>query len=77
VIDIRNIGLMGAVELAAACRVPPGARAFDAHVKGFFEDGILLRITGDTIALSPPLIVSKSEIDQIVERIGRIIAKLY
>jgi beta-alanine--pyruvate transaminase len=64
VIDIRNIGLVGAVELAPRAG-QPGARAFDAFVRAF-EKGILIRVTGDIIALSPPLIVEKSHIDELV-----------
>jgi beta-alanine--pyruvate transaminase len=58
VIDIRNLGLIAAVELESI----PGqvtARAFDAFLK-CYEAGLLIRTTGDTIALSPPLIVEKS-----------------
>ncbi len=64
VVDIRNLGLVGAIELAP---LPgnPGKRAFDAFVD-CFEHGLLIRTTGDTIALSPPLIVTRGQIDQIV-----------
>ncbi len=65
VIDIRNIGLVGAVEFQPD-PAQPGKRAFDRFVKAF-EDGILVRQTGDIIALSPPLIISKSEIDQLFD----------
>ena len=75
VIDIRNIGLMGAVELAPRAGAP-GARAFDAHVKAFFEEDLLVRFTGDILAFSPPLIVSKSEIDRIVEGVGKVLRRL-
>jgi beta-alanine--pyruvate transaminase len=55
VIDIRNIGMVGAVELEG---IPgkPTARAFDAFLKAY-DKGLLIRTTGDIIALSPPLIV--------------------
>jgi beta-alanine--pyruvate transaminase len=61
VIDLRNLGLVAGIELAP---IPgkPGARAFDAYVK-CFERGLLVRQTGDILALSPPLIVEKSQID--------------
>ncbi len=61
VIDIRNIGLMGAVELAPV-EGAPVKRAFDAF-RAAFDKGVLIRTTGDTIALSPPLIISPAEID--------------
>jgi len=64
VIDIRTIGLMGAVELSGRPG-KPGERAYDAMVTAF-ERGLMVRITGDTIAMSPPLIVSPAQIDEIV-----------
>jgi beta-alanine--pyruvate transaminase len=64
VIDIRNIGLVGAIELEPIAGQPT-KRAFSAFLKAF-EAGVLIRTTGDIIALSPPLIVEKSHIDQIV-----------
>ncbi len=65
IIDIRNIGLIGAIEFDP---VPgePTKRAYDRFVKAF-ENNILVRQTGDIIALSPPLIISKSEIDQLFD----------
>jgi beta-alanine--pyruvate transaminase len=64
VIDIRNIGLVGGVELAP---LPgqPAKRAFDVFLD-CWERGVLIRTTGDTIALSPPLIIEKQQIDQII-----------
>jgi beta-alanine--pyruvate transaminase len=74
VIDIRNTGLIGAIELESI----PGkvtARAFDAFLK-CFEKGLLIRTTGDTIALSPPLIISKSQIDEIFTTLSGVIKSL-
>jgi beta-alanine--pyruvate transaminase len=65
VIDIRNCGLMAAIELEPRAGAP-GKRAYEVFVKAF-EAGVLIRVTGDTIALSPPLIVEKSHIDRIFE----------
>ena len=62
-IDIRNIGLIGAIELAPI----PASRRKRAHaalLQGF--ERAAGRATGDTIALSPPLIIEKSQIEQIV-----------
>jgi len=67
VIDVRNIGLVGAIELEPIASEPT-KRAFSAFVKAF-ENGLLIRTTGDIIALSPPLIVEKTHIDQIVDGI--------
>jgi beta-alanine--pyruvate transaminase len=65
VIDVRNIGLIGAVEFEPLPDAP-GRRAHARFVEAF-ERGLLVRATGDIIALSPPLIISKAEIDQLVE----------
>jgi beta-alanine--pyruvate transaminase len=71
VIDIRNIGLVAGIELAPRAGAP-GARAYEIFVKAF-EKGILIRTTGDTIALSPPLIVEPAHIDQLVTTLGQLI----
>ena len=68
VVDIRNIGLAGAVEIAPR-NGAPGARAFDLFLK-CFENGLLMRQTGETVALSPPLIIDTDQIGQIVDIIG-------
>jgi beta-alanine--pyruvate transaminase len=62
VIDVRNLGLVCGIELEPM-RGKPSARAFDAFVK-CYERGVLIRTTGDIIALSPPLIVEKGQIDE-------------
>ncbi len=74
VIDIRNIGLVGAIELET---IPgePTKRAMNAMIKAF-EKGLLIRTTGDIIALSPPLIIEKSEIDQIFETVSSVLKDL-
>ena len=74
VIDIRNIGLVGAIELEPLAGQPT-KRAFSAFLKAF-EQGVLIRTTGDIIALSPPLIVSESQIDQIVSTLAGILKTL-
>jgi beta-alanine--pyruvate transaminase len=74
VIDVRNIGLVGAIELSPI-EGQPTKRAFSAFVKAF-EAGVLIRTTGDIIALSPPLIVEKSHIDTIVETLRGILKTL-
>jgi len=68
VIDIRNCGLMAAIELEPRAG-QPGKRAYEAFVKAF-EAGVLIRVTGDTIALSPPLIVERAQIERIFECVG-------
>ena len=71
VIDIRNMGLIGAIELAPI-EGAPGKRAFDAFVRAF-EAGILIRVTGDIIALSPPLIISEAQIDELMDTLGQVL----
>jgi beta-alanine--pyruvate transaminase len=63
VVDVRNYGLICAVELAPLA-AKPGARGYEVFLK-CFERGMLVRFTGDTIALSPPLIIERSQIQQI------------
>jgi len=65
VIDIRTIGLVAGIELASRPNAI-GARAYDILVK-CFETGALVRVTGDIIALSPPLIIEKDQIDTLFE----------
>ncbi|MGD9950963.1 MAG: aspartate aminotransferase family protein [Burkholderiales bacterium] len=65
VIDIRNIGLIAAIELAPRPGAP-GARALEAHVRAF-EKGAYIRVAADIIALAPPLIIGKGEIDQLFD----------
>ena len=71
VIDIRNLGLIGAIELDPMPGQPT-ARAFGAYLKAF-ESGLLIRTTADIIALSPPLIIKKSEIDLLFETLGKVL----
>jgi beta-alanine--pyruvate transaminase len=71
VIDIRNIGLIGAIEFEPDA-AQPGKRAFDRFVKAF-EAGLLARQTGDIIALSPPLIITKDEIDQLFDTFAAVL----
>jgi beta-alanine--pyruvate transaminase len=71
VIDLRNIGLVAGVELES---VPgkPAARAFDVFLR-CFERGLLIRTTGDIIALSPPLVISKAQIDELFGTLGAVL----
>ncbi|BAL95961.1 aspartate aminotransferase family protein [Rubrivivax gelatinosus] len=74
VIDIRNVGFVGGIELAARPG-EPGKRAFEAFLD-CYEQGVLIRTTGDVIALSPPLIVERAQIDRIVESIRTALRRL-
>ena len=64
VIDIRNFGLIGAVELEPI-EGQPTARAIELF-RHCFDNGVIVRTTGDTVAFSPPLIIEKSQIDQMI-----------
>jgi beta-alanine--pyruvate transaminase len=65
VIDIRDYGLIAGIELAPRAG-KPGARAMDVFRK-CFDDGLLVRVTGDIVALSPPLIIERPHVDRIFE----------
>jgi beta-alanine--pyruvate transaminase len=67
--DIRNLGLMGAVELESRDGAP-GARAYDVFLK-CMEKGVLARFTGDIMAFSPPLIVSEGQIEEIFSTVKK------
>jgi beta-alanine--pyruvate transaminase len=74
VIDVRNLGLIGAVELEGIAGEPT-KRAFSAFLAAY-EKGILIRTTGDIIAMSPPLIISKGQIDELIGTLGDVLAAL-
>ena len=72
VIDIRNYGLIAGIELSSR-KGEPGTRAYDVFNQCFFEEDLLIRTTGDIIALSPPLIIQKNQIDRIFDILTRVI----
>ncbi len=74
VIDIRNMGLIGAIELEGI-EGAPTKRAFEAF-KQAFEQGLLIRTTGDIIALSPPLMINKAQIDELFGKLREILKNL-
>ena len=74
VIDIRTVGFVGAIEFAPR-NGAVGARGKEVF-HGCFDTGLLVRATGDTIALSPPLIATRAHVDAIVERIRDVAGKL-
>ncbi len=74
VIDCRNIGLIGGIELEPRPDAP-GKRAMEVFHRAF-DDGLLIRVTGDIIALSPPLIIEKGQIDEIFDRLGTILKQV-
>ena len=74
VIDIRTIGLIAGIELQPI-EGKPGARAFSAF-KQAFADGVLIRTTGDIIALSPPLVLEKKHIDELFGKLATVLKNL-
>jgi beta-alanine--pyruvate transaminase len=74
VIDIRNLGLVAGIELEPRPG-KVGARGYDALVEAF-RSGLLIRVTGDIIALSPPLIIERAQIEQMVDLLGGVLRKL-
>jgi beta-alanine--pyruvate transaminase len=72
VLDIRTVGLAAGIDLASR----PGAfgkRAYDVMERAFNDFGVMVRVAGETLALSPPLIVSEAQIGEIFEKVGKAI----
>ncbi|MNT03725.1 Omega-amino acid--pyruvate aminotransferase [compost metagenome] len=74
VIDVRNLGLVSGIELAPRAGAP-GARAGEVFQK-CFDSGLMVRYTGDIIAVSPPLIIEEAQIGQIFEQIGKVLKEI-
>lgn len=73
--DIRNLGLVCGIELEGIAG-KPGARAYDLFNKAFWDKGLLIRTTADVIALSPPLIINKAQVDQMFGSIADILKSI-
>lgn len=71
VIDIRNVGIVAGIEIGARAGAV-GKRAMEVFHR-CFDTGLLIRVTGDIIALSPPLILEKAHIDEMIGRIGDVL----
>src|SRR5579871_392522 len=72
VLDIRTIGLTAAIDLASKPDAF-GKRAFEAMERGFHEEDFMMRITGETLALTPPLIVSEAQIGEMFDKVAKVI----
>ncbi len=72
VLDIRNVGLTAAIDLAPRADAP-GKRAFEAMDRAFHDFDLLIRLAGETIVLTPPLIISEDQIGEIVDKVGKAI----
>ncbi len=75
VIDVRSAGIIAGIELKPREGATPGARAMAAFHK-LFDTGTLVRVTGETIALSPPLVISEEETHTLVGAIRGVLAGL-
>jgi beta-alanine--pyruvate transaminase len=74
VIDIRNLGMVAGVELAPRPGAP-GARAYAVFLAAY-QAGLLTRVTGDIIAISPPLITTKAHVDEMFEVLGDVLREV-
>ncbi|WP_137043663.1 aspartate aminotransferase family protein [Pseudolabrys sp. FHR47] len=72
VLDIRVVGLMAGIDLASKPDAV-GKRGYEALENGFHEHGIMFRTAGDAIAMSPPLIVTEDQIDEIISKVAAVI----
>ncbi len=72
VVDIRTVGLTAGIDLAPKADAP-GKRGYDAMVSAFHDNDLMLRIAGDTLALTPPLIISEDQIGEVMEKVGKVI----
>lgn len=73
VIDIRTLGLTAGIEMRSR-EGKVGERGLEVLDRAFNEQKLMVRVTGDTIALTPPLIISKQEIEDIFGRLGKLLA---
>jgi beta-alanine--pyruvate transaminase len=75
VLDIRPVGLTVGIDLASKPDAV-GRRGYEALDRGFFEHGVMFRAVGDTLAMSPPLIVSEAQIGELFDKLGAIIKQV-
>ena len=75
-LDIRTIGLVAAIDLASRPDAV-GARAYEAMDRCFREHDLMVRITGDTIALTPPLIISETQIGDVADKLRKLLSTLH
>ena len=72
VLDVRTIGITCGIDIASKPDAV-GKRAYDMMEKAFHDEGVMVRNMGDTLALTPPLVVSEDEIGAMFEKVGRVI----
>ena len=74
IVDIRNLGLMGAIEMEALAE-EPGRRGITVFERAF-DAGLVIRTTADTIALSPPLVISEDQLHQMFDLLDQALRTL-
>jgi beta-alanine--pyruvate transaminase len=72
VLDIRAVGIAAGIDLAPRTGAP-GERGYEAMDRAFHDEDLVIRITGDTLAIAPPLIATEAQIAEIFEKVGRVI----
>jgi beta-alanine--pyruvate transaminase len=72
VLDIRTLGLVAGIDLASRPE-GIGKRAYEAMDRAFRDEGLMIRYTGETLALTPPLIITESQIEEMIEKVRRVI----
>ena len=72
VLDIRTVGITAAIDLASR-EGAVGKRGMEALSASFHDTDIVLRVTGDTLALTPPLIITEDQIGEIVDKVAKTI----
>jgi beta-alanine--pyruvate transaminase len=72
VVDIRTVGLTAGIDLAPTADAP-GKRGFAGLNSAFHDNDLMLRVAGDTLVLTPPLIMTEDEIGEIVEKVAKVI----
>jgi beta-alanine--pyruvate transaminase len=72
VVDIRTVGLTAGIDLSPRADAP-GQRGFDGLNSAFHDNDLMLRVAGDTLALTPPLIVTEDQIGEIVDKVAKVI----
>ncbi len=72
VLDIRTVGLTAGIDLTPS-KEGPGKRGYDSLACAFHDNDLMLRVAGDTLALTPPLIVSEDQIGEIIDKVAKVI----
>jgi len=72
VVDVRTVGLAAGIDLAPRPG-SPGERGYEAMERAFQDEDLVIRISGDTLAIAPPLIITEAQIAEMFEKVGRVI----